>query len=78
LLRLEKAFYTYMREHGNAPTSMALLARLNYCDESDLRTLDGGYFVLKILGPQENLALISAVNRDSSEAEDLSVEITIR
>lgn len=77
-MRLQVAFYTYFQERGTPPTSLAELARLSYCKKDDLRVLGGGSFVLKILGAQENLALISAVDREGNPLDDLRIEMTIR
>lgn len=78
LLRLQHAFYVYLREQGSPPSSLALLARMEYCDESDLHIIGGGYYVLKILGLQEETARIQAVDRNGAPIPALSVEIAVR
>lgn len=77
LLRLQKAFYNYLKEQGALPTSLAVLVRLNYCTEEDLKSIDGGYFVLKVLGDQEETAMIQATDEAGNPRPELSTEISI-
>lgn len=78
LLRLQHAFYTYLDENGAPPSSLAMLARMRYCNESDLHCLDGGYFILKLVGRKENYAILQGTDQFGEPLENLMVEIMIR
>lgn len=78
LLRLQHAFYTYLDENGAPPSSLAMLARMRYCNEDDLKCLDGGYFILKLVGRKENYAILQGTDQFGEPLENLMVEIMIR
>jgi hypothetical protein len=78
LQRLLKAFQLYRDERGTPPSSLAALARLGYCSDSDLETADGNRFVLRVIGRREDMIVISALDNRGEPRPDLTVEISIQ
>ena len=78
LQRLLQAFQLYRNDHGAPPHSLACLARMGYCTQSDLQTFDGNLFILKVIGSREDKVIISAVDENGQPLPTLAVEISLQ
>jgi competence protein ComGC len=78
IMRLQNAFYTFLKEKGEPPTSLQALMREGYISEKDLQVVGGGRFVLKVIGLQEESAFIQAVDENGSNIKGLSTELFVR
>ena len=78
LQRLLQAFQLHREEQGMAPRSLDTLVRLGYCERADLKTAEGGTFLMKITGNQEERVTISAIDTQGKPIPGLSVRISLK
>ena len=74
---LLQAFQLHREEQGMAPRSLDTLVRLGYCERADLKTAEGGTFLMKITGNQEEKVTISAIDTHGKPIAGLSVRISL-
>lgn len=78
MTRLQSAFYAYLRERGGPPPSLQALIREGFSRPSDITIIGGGRFELKVIGLQENRAVIQGVDSAGQPIESLQAELSVR
>jgi len=78
LMRIQNAFYAYLKEQGEPPASLQQLVRQEYTSASDLDIIGGGHFELKVIGLQEEVAILEGIDSNGTPIESLTLPLMIR